>query len=583
MAKLKIYILFSLFAITTTLHAQLQRASLRPDGTIQVENLSNTIDIVESRGGTFEQLPGFPKGMPANPSFKNFRNVTLADITGDGVQEIVVGIYNTLYAFSNDSLLWQKPIEGTAIFPPSVADMDGDGDAEIALLTGGAPFNGRTYLLDHEGNDLPGWPLNFDNNWMANAPVLADLNGDAIMELIACEIDGSAGNVHILNLDATPFGENWPQTLAGRPAVTPSVGDVDGDEQPEIVAFSTQAQYVFELDGTVKDGWPIDDAATRFSYQSPVLRDLDDSGTLQIIGATHGDAPEYYIRNFDGSYYSNWPLAVPENNWTFSPPTVIEQDGEYTILMSRPIGESPTDMLYGWDKNGNLREGFPIIKSGGLEGPIIVADLDGDEEVELLFGSNLFDSNLEQGFLHAYEMDGSGELDGFPIRPRGWTFINGATPGDVNNDGLLDITMLTYTQNFGAKPDSAFINVYNLNVKYNPETILWGTYKGSNQRTGALPEEAVTQVSTVKKAIDLQLFPNPARTEATLSLKLSQPTIVEVDVTDINGRLVHSWQPPILQGEAQFPLSLKGWQSGTYFITVKNDQQVLGIQKLIVH
>ncbi len=461
--------------------------------------------------------------------------------------------------------------------------MDGDGDVEIALLTGGAPFNGRTYLVDHEGHDLPGWPLNFNNNWMANAPVLVDVNGDEVLEMIACEIDGAAGNVHILQLDGTPFGENWPVALPGRPAVTPSVGDMDGDGQMEIVAFTTQAQFVFELDGSVVDGWPIDDTATRFSYQSPILRDLDKSGNLQIIGATHGDAPEYYIRNADGSYYSNWPLPVPQNSWTFSPPTVIEQNGEYTILMSRPIGESPSDMLYAWNKDGNLREGFPIIKSGGLEGPIIVADLDGDEEVELLFGSNLFDGESEQGFLHAYELDGSGELDGFPIRPRGWTFINGATPGDVNNDGLLDITMLTYTQNFGAKPDSAFLNVYNLNVKYEPETILWGTYKGSNQRSGALPPGAVTSTLDRRVAAHIELYPNPAQGEAVLSLQLPQPTIVTVNIMDIQGRTVQSWQPPFIQSDAQLPLSLNAWTPGTYFISVRSGKRILGVQKFIIH
>jgi hypothetical protein len=49
---------------------------------------------------------------------------------------------------------------------------------EIAVNTGGVPNAGRMYLLDPTGTDLPGWPLNFSDHWMINAPALADVDGD---------------------------------------------------------------------------------------------------------------------------------------------------------------------------------------------------------------------------------------------------------------------------------------------------------------------------------------------------------------------------------------------------------------------
>lgn len=581
---MKQVLLIAMLFVASQLMAQYQQASLNADGTIHVKNVPNPPQQIESRGGTFEQLPGFPKGVLASPTFKNFRNVTLADVNGDGVQDILVGTHNTLYAYSSDSLLWQKTLSGTAIYPPSVADVDGDGDPEIVLNTGGVPAAGRIYLLDHEGNDLPGWPVNFSNHWMLSAPTVVDLDGDGELEILSCERIGTTANLQVLKLDGTPFNENFPITVPGTLAVTPSVGDVDNDGENEIVVYSTTVQYVFKLDGSTLEGWPIENPATRFSYQSPVLADLDGDGFLEIIGATHGDAPEYYIRNYDGTYKDGWPQAVPGNNWTYSPPTVIQKDGEYVILMSRPIGETPEDMLYGWDAAGNLLDGFPIIKSGGLEGPIIVADLDGDGEPELLFDSNLFDGTTQQGFLHAYKMDGSGELDGFPIRPHGWTYLNGATPGDVNGDGLLDITVLTYTQNFGAGTDSTFINVYNMNVEYKPETILWGTYKGSNQRTGALVDTISTSLFTIHPAIEMQLFPNPAQSEVQLSFKLPTASAVTVEVVDISGRILQSVKTAGLSTTAAtIQLSVEHLQSGLYFVRLRDERQLVGIRKLIIH
>jgi hypothetical protein len=138
-------------------------------------------------------------------------------------------------------------------------------------------------------------------------------------------------------------------------------------------------------------------------------------------------------------------------------------------------------MLYGFDSEGNSLQNFPIVKSGGLEGFTSVADIDGDGQHELLFGSNIMIEG--KGFVHAYKMDGSGELDGFPLRPNGFTFLNGANLGDVNGDEILDLVVLSYEQNF-SPDDSVFISAYSLGVSVEDAMTLAGTYKGSNDRRG---------------------------------------------------------------------------------------------------
>ncbi|HOI31898.1 MAG TPA: T9SS type A sorting domain-containing protein, partial [Bacteroidales bacterium] len=190
-----------------------------------------------------------------------------------------------------------------------------------------------------------------------------------------------------------------------------------------------------------------------------------------------------------GSYRAGWPVAVPENYWTYSPPTVVDLngDGNYSIFMSRPTGEDAAPMLYGFNPDGSMMDNFPITKSGGLEGFISVADIDADGEHELIFGSNLMIEGM--GFIHAYKMDGSGELEGFPLRPTGFTFMNGANLGDIDGDGLVDLVALSYEQNF-SPTDSVFINAYRLEVDIETANILAGTYKGSNDHSGhiTMPE-----------------------------------------------------------------------------------------------
>lgn len=557
--------------LTYTLPAQWQQAFLKSDGQMGVRTVPVPSDGPgRSDEDGFDQLPGFPQGFQADPTFKNLRNLTLADLDRDGADEIIVGIRNRLYVLKNDQILWERMLDGVAIYPPSVADVDDDGALEIMQVTGGIGATGA-YLFEADGSDFPNWPLDFNDHWLLTGPTLVDLDGDDLMEIILLERIAPNGNIHILRLDGTSFSPDWPVAVSATPAVTPSVGDVDNDGELEIVVNTTEARYVIGLDGQFEDGFPVvTHPRQRYSYQSPILADLDNDDDLEIIGATHSDntinLPEFYITQHTGAYYPGWPIAVPGQAWTFSTPTVVEIEGTYRIFMSRPIGSEADDMLYCWDKNGTPCDGFPIVKSGGLEGIISVADVDGDGAHELVFGTNLIDPD-GYGRIHAYELDGTGEVPGFPLKPFGWTFLNGAALGDVDGNDTLDLVALSYKQTFGAGIDSAYVNVYNLGVPYTPESVLWGTYKGSNTRQGLVGSEMVSATPVLETAnLQLQLFPNPTATSSRLSLQMPEAGTVQLDLLDAQGkflRTVYRGQQPAGGWEVDIPL--QALPVGLYF------------------
>lgn len=566
---------FSVFIVTFllcfSLFGQWRQATLLPDGQLQVHSVKVPADA-GSRSGEdgFAQISGFPQGFPANPTFKNLRNLTLADLDGDGAEEILVGINDQFYVFKNNQILWQRSLKGVAIYPPSVADVDDDGALEIVQITGGTGAT-AAYLFEADGSDFPSWPLEFNDNWLLTSPTLVDLDGDRIMEVIILERVSPNGNIHILRLYGSSFSPSWPVAVAATPAVTPSVGDVDLDGELEIVVNTTEARYVIGLDGQFEEGFPIvTHPRQRYSYQSPILADLDKDGDLEIIGATHSDnqinLPEFYVMQHDGSDYPGWPIPVPDQAWTFNTPTVVEIDGNYRIFMSRPISSDADDMLYCWDKDGNLCPGFPIVKSGGLEGLISLADIDGDSEQEIVFGTNLIDPE-NKGRIHAYELDGSGEVAGFPIHTPGWTFLNGAAFGDVDGNDTLDLVALSYTQTFGAGIDSAFVNVYNLGVPYTPESVLWGTYKGNNTRQGMVGDQMVLATPPLEvEALQLRLFPNPTDASTRLTLFLSDANTIRLDLMDAQGKFLE----PVFRGRRpagswQVDIDLEAYPAGVYF------------------
>lgn len=552
--------------------SQYYQATVQEDYQIKVEKINTTFANARNNDVIPEQIAGYPIGFRADPNTKNFRNVTLADINKDGVEEILFAANNQFMVYSNQELLWQITLTGTGIYPPSVADVDNDGDLEIVQVTGGNGKKGRVYLMDHEGNVLSGFPKSYNDHWILTTAALSDLDGDKQLEIIFLERNSPGGNIHIITNTGERWSENWPVRLPGTPAVTPSIADIDNDGLKEIVVASTTVLYAYNLDGQLETGWPINNPDTKFSFQSPILADLDGDQDLEIIGAAHGNTPEYYVLEHDGTPYKAWPFFVPKNEWTFSSPSVVKMDNEFQIFMSRPKKETTkTDMLYAWNEAGDLKSGFPLENEDGLEGIISIADINNDGQQELIFGSNRLDE-AGYGFIHAFHTDGSGAVEGFPLRPKGWTLLNGVALGDVNGDGQLNAIALSYTTNFGTSPDSIFLNVYDLETPYYPSNILWSTYKGSNTRDGNLNKNAITSIQApILKGLEVNILPNPIIDQGSFQLILDNSMKLSASLYTLDGQFYQSiFNQALSSGRHEF--RLPELSNGLFFLKIQNNQ-----------
>lgn len=544
------------------------KASLSESGEINIETLHS--NLKNSDKLNLPAKPGFPFGAPANPTFKNFRGAAIADIDQDGADEIIFGANSKLFALKgNGDVLWSRNLSGTIIYPPSVADMEGDGTLEIILNTGGSPDAGRVYLLDNNGNDLPGWPQNFDQHWMFNAPAIADLDGDDVYEVITCERGNStSGFLHVIKLDGSPYGFNWPIELPGNLAFTPSIGDIDNNGTPNIViSISSGSLYALEPDGSILNGFPVTEPNKSYSYQSPMLYDFDGDGTLEMVGARHGDQADYYVIHSDGTYADGWPVTNP-TGWRYSPATIVEnvnESDETGIFFGHPNtnGTTPMDVIFGYHYDGSNLDGFPINKIGGCESVISVADINADGMQDLIFTNNMTDA-FGKGYIHAYSIDGSGELPGFPLRPKGFTFMNSAVIGDIDGDNILDVACLSYTQFTGN--DSIFITAYDLGVPANYDEIVFNGYKANTLRDGMLHNETGVGIEDIAiHNLWLNVSPNPSIHYLKIGLPMTDKK-AQIDIINYLGQAVKTID---VKGQEEIILDAAKLHTGYYLIRLQ--------------
>jgi len=482
-------------------------------------------------------MPGWPKSV-SNWIFAPSRGVALADLNGDGRQEVILTTSaGQVHVWRHDGSYypgWPVALPtGVGQYTVSVADVNRDGNLEIAVgtrvLSAGS---GPVYLFDANGNVKPGWPFAGAGGYFNEAPTLADVDGDDTLEIIIAERVYPEGYLYVLRHDGRIQPGAWPCTLDHVPATGAAVADLDGDGTVEIVQASYNSLYVFQADGSLRPGWPKTMPDGRnWSYQSPALADIDGDDTLEIVTAMHKEGGGAYVFRHDGTNQTGWPRSY--SRWTYCPPTVADlyRDGELKVLCGVSGGVSGySDVLYAYDSQGGVLPGFPFVSETGSNEPnLTVADITGDGEMEVVFTSNRITSADSLGFVYA--LDNSGALvPGFPLRPWGFTYLNGPNVADVNGSGMLDIVAVS------AYADRIDVTIWEAGVPFDRESWEWPTYQFDMARTGRY-ERAVTAVAEgVPNRAASAL--RPVFGSGRVRFSLVEPGPVRVELYDAAGRRV---------------------------------------------
>ncbi len=361
----------------------------------------------------------------------------------------------------------------------------GDGKMEI-LFSGQVGGVGGLYAFDLSGGVLPGWPLSISDPGIANesysAPNLVDLDRDGLEEIVVMgsftrdvQSRGTTTGTTLFKTLTVADGSGairWQIEDQFESSSIPAVADLDGDADLDIVVGGDSNVKRFEIDGTPFASWQVE-TSNDIHVSFPVIADVDGNSAngLEIVACADDFAPQaperIYVWNQDGSVHSPmWPKAVEGG---CVPVTVVDLDSEpgngLEIIMGIDHNENPpvdpgsgflnTFSVFAWHANGSEVGGWPVhflrdpnlgftddrILSGATAG-----DVDGDGDIEVVLGTYGL-GNPDLGNLFVFHDDGTLDANwpqwaGIAQTPSNW---GGTALGDLDGDGLLEIVTASFT------------------------------------------------------------------------------------------------------------------------------------------
>lgn len=282
------------------------------------------------------------------------------------------------------------------------------------------------YSTAETAGRIEGFPVRIVGKVNQSSPVVGDIDGDQKPEIVMV-----AGNtISVINHDGTAL-PGFPIQMKGVKTGTqgilasPALGDIDGDGKKDIVVVTPDGMVaaITSTPGQVI-GFPVK-APSGFSV-SPTLTDLDGDGKLEIIAPC--DNGKIYAYHNDGKPVRNFPLSA-SGVLTGVAVGDIDGDGKPDLVVGSSDG-----YVQAWNADGKPKSGFPFRAKFTITGEPVIGDIDDDGKNDVVFGSHDY---------HLYAVKGDGMLvKGFPFRS-GYRIYSAPALGDMNGDGVVEIAFIS--------------------------------------------------------------------------------------------------------------------------------------------
>ena len=318
-------------------------------------------------------LPGWPT---RTVSTQEVADPTVAgDIDADGRDEIFVYDLGRVLAYRHDGtrLPGWAPIESGI---PNIADLDGDGIPEFITAT--VPLQNIPTVvqaLHSDGTSLAGFPVDLGANVGGNT-LVGDVDGNGRNEVLVVSQSGAVRKVS----DTGALSLLIPLPTEALLGVTGALADLDDDGIPEIITYGYSTisgtvstyLYAYEGDGTLRAGFPVISTGYRTNGDfTPVIGDVDGDQAPDIVfGAQYAAMPnsEIYAVSRTGAMLPGFPKQLLAGSGSVPAIADLDLNGRNDIIISGgDLTSARSDSLWVYEYSGS-----------GTHGPIEWGQLQGD-------------------------------------------------------------------------------------------------------------------------------------------------------------------------------------------------------------
>jgi len=227
---------------------------------------------------------------------------------------------------------YDLPDAAWAYSSPAVADIDDDGKKEIVV---GSNLS-RVFAFELDGSIIDGFPVSVIGG-VYTAPIIADFDPDIPGLEIAV---GSYGNRIYLLDDSGNILSGWPQIVPFTcdVCVGLSAGNFDLDSEPELVVHGDNGLYVFNKDGSMVAGFPVESGGGR---SAGIVGDIDADDENEIFWNTD----EGWLKGVDKSGHElyGFPILIGDDGPSSPLLVDLNQDGFIDLL-----GTAGAGLFYGY-------------------------------------------------------------------------------------------------------------------------------------------------------------------------------------------------------------------------------------------